>query len=74
MSDGKNKVWITKTVCVECDGAYPDHKEGCSFRGKEGWTITGRTHDGCGGNIITRRQCTECDKCGKAFCGCAAGG
>jgi len=73
MSKDNKTVWVKKTVCTECDGSYPDHKEGCSFRGKDGWTITGGVHGGCGGNIITRGSCRKCDKCDEHFCGCAAG-
>jgi hypothetical protein len=29
-------------------------------------------HNGCGGNIIKRRECSWCDKCKEYLCGCAS--
>lgn len=68
MSENED-VW--KKVCKECGSEFPDHQEDCKFNpDKDKWKIVGE-HKGCGGNIIKRRQCSKCDKCGEYFCGCA---
>jgi len=32
------------------------------------------THSRCGGNIVEKGNCRQCEKCKEYFCGCASGG
>lgn len=62
---------IWTKVCKKCGSEYPNHTEDCEFHPNKERVIG--VHDGCGGNIIKKEQCTWCDKCKQYFCGCACG-
>ena len=69
MSDDEG-IW--KKVCRNCNCEYPNHNSCCSLH-YDVERVVG-IHDGCGGDIVRRRDHRYCKKCDEYFCGCASGG